>query len=197
MGLNPPPPSSTATGPGPGHNGGPTLEPGTSWRRHCWATARARLLPTLPVEVVRLRVRRAAELGLDCKTYAGVRATTGHDVVAFLFSTNALRLMAPGQALPEDRQAKLAGIAGAVRIALAQGRLLPPAVLESGAGHLDAAHPAPAALAPWAEARARLRAALGRVPADQVILVGDHGLEADWAAAARLAAYLPAPRYFG
>ena len=45
---------------GPGHNGGPSLEGGTSWRRHCWTQARERLLPTLPIEVVRLRVKRAA-----------------------------------------------------------------------------------------------------------------------------------------
>ena len=41
---------------GIGHNGGPTLEPGFGWRRHCWTAARAGLLPTLPIEVVRLRV---------------------------------------------------------------------------------------------------------------------------------------------
>ncbi len=82
-----------------GHNGGPGVEDGASWRRHCWAKARADLLPTLPIEVLRGRVRRARELGLEYKTYAGVRASTGHDVVAFLFSSNALRLSAPMPAL--------------------------------------------------------------------------------------------------
>lgn len=71
-----------------GHNGGPDLT-GLGWRTHCWRQARETLLPTLPIEVVRLRVRRAAELGLDYKTYAGIRASTGHDLVAFLFSSNA------------------------------------------------------------------------------------------------------------
>ncbi|WP_295074341.1 hypothetical protein [Tabrizicola sp.] len=42
-----------------GHNGGPSLEGGVSWRKHCWSAARERLLPTLPIEVVRLRVKRA------------------------------------------------------------------------------------------------------------------------------------------
>lgn len=41
-----------------------------------------------------------------------------------------------------------------------------------------------------------LRAALGKLPSDRVILVGDLGLERDWCAAGRLAAYLPAERYF-
>jgi|GEM_PF-3081246 len=40
-------------------------------------------------------------------------------------------------------------------------------------------------------------AALGRLPSDRVILVGDLALERDWYAAGRLAAYLPADRYFG
>lgn len=47
-----------------GHNGGPAMNPGSAWRRHCWTVAREALLPTLPVEVVRLRLRRARELGL-------------------------------------------------------------------------------------------------------------------------------------
>jgi hypothetical protein len=182
---------------GPGHNGGPTLQPGASWRRHCWGAARAALLPHLPVEVVRLRVRRARELGLDYQTYAGVRATTGHDIVAFLFSSNALRLIRPGDALPDDRRGKLAGITGCGRIALAQGRLAPDTVLRITAPLIDAAHPAPAALAPWAETRRTLRAALGQLPGDRVLLVADTALEAEWATAARLAAALPAARYFG
>ncbi len=49
--------------PGIGHNGGPTLEPGAGWRRHAWSRARADLLPTLPLEVVRLRVARARNWG--------------------------------------------------------------------------------------------------------------------------------------
>ena len=77
---------------GLGHNKGPTMEPGAGWRRYAWKRARTELLPKLPLEVVRMRVRRARELGLDYKTYAGVRATTGRDLVAFLFSSNALRL---------------------------------------------------------------------------------------------------------
>ena len=65
-----------------GHNNGPTMEPGESWRRHAWGRARARLLPVLPIEVVRLRVKRAAEIGLDYRTYASIRAASGHDVIA-------------------------------------------------------------------------------------------------------------------
>ena len=43
-----------------GYNGGPSLAGGVSWRKHCWSAARERLLPTLPIEVVRLRVKRSS-----------------------------------------------------------------------------------------------------------------------------------------
>jgi hypothetical protein len=178
-----------------GHNRGPSLEGGVSWRRHCWSAARARLLPTLPIEVVRLRVRRARELGLDYQTYAGVRAATGHDVVAFLFSSNALRVSVSRPAMPEARALKLAEVQCG-RLALAVMPLT-PGQLEAANPVLDGAHPAPYALAGFGEMRERVRAALGKVPSDQVILVGDLGLERDWCAAGRLAGYLPAERYFG
>jgi hypothetical protein len=179
------------------HNGGPTLEPGFTWRKHCWTKARADLLPHLPLEVLRTRVRRATELGLDYRTYASVRAATGHDVVAFLFSSNALGVFAPAPALPPDRAAKLATIREALRLGLASGRL-DPADLAAVASQ-DAAHPAPAALAPWSLQRQTLRAALApaRLPGDRVILVGDLALEREWCAAGGLAGYLSAERYFG
>ena len=179
-----------------GHNRGPSLDKGASWRRHCWTSARAQLLPTLPIEVVRLRVKRATELGLDYKTYAGVRATTGHDLVAFLFSSNALRLSLLMPALSANRTGKLAMVKGG-RVALTVAPLTPGLVEAANPGVLDGAYPAPYALAGFGEMRDRIRAALGKVPSDQVLLVGDLGLERDWCAAGRLAGYLPAERYFG
>ncbi len=183
---------------GIGHNRGPTLEPGFGWRRHCWQEARAALLPTLPIEVVRLRVKRAAEIGLDYRTYASIRAASGHDVVAFLFSTNALRLMPPRPALPEARRARLAAMARTGRAALAQAPLTPSAVTALAPALLDHAAAAPAPFAPWAEIRAALATALaaGGWPRAGTVLVGDTGDERDWAAAARLAFYLPAERVF-
>jgi hypothetical protein len=178
-----------------GHNGGPSLEGGVSWRRHCWVAARERLLPTLPIEVVRLRVKRAQALGLEYKTYASVRAATGHDVVAFLFSSNALRVSVLRPAMPLDRGEKLAGVACG-RLALAVSPLT-PGTLGAANPVLDGVFPAPNALAGFGEMRDRVRAALGKLPSDQVLLVGDLGLERDWCAAGRLAGYLPAERYFG
>lgn len=180
---------------GIGHNGGPETS-GLAWRSHCWRAARARLVPTLPIEVVRLRVRRAAELGLDYKTYAGIRASTGHDLVAFLFSSNALRVLRAGQPLPADRTERLSVVKDADRIGLAVMPLQAEA-LAKAAPMLSATHPAPGHLASFAVARDHIRAAIGRLPSDTVLLVGDHGLEAEWCAAGRLAGYLPAARYFG
>lgn len=177
---------------GIGHNRGPAMDEGLSWRTHCWRAARERLLPTLPIEVIRGRVRRAQELGLDYKTYASVRAATGHDVVAFLFSSNALRAR---PALPDDRVAKLQALVDCGRIALVTAPLTPDMVMQA-VTVVDAAHPAPDWLSSFGDARRMIRAAL-TVPGDRVILIGDHGLEPDWCAAGRLAGYVPAARYFG
>jgi len=179
--------------PGLGHNGGPSIQPGVAWRSHCWRVARAQLLPTLPIEVVRLRVKRARDLGLEYKTYASVRAATGHDLIAFLFSSNALRVVRGREALPLDRVAKLETL-HCERIALAVTPLTPQAILTNP--QIDAAHPAPFALAKFSEARAAIRAALGKVPGDRVLLVGDMALEQDWCAAGWLAGYLSAERFF-
>jgi len=169
-----------------GHNGGPRA--GTGWHLHCWRKARADLLPALPLEVLRLRVARARDLGLDYKTYASVRAQTGHDVVAFLFSSNALRVTAGRMA--EPRAVHLTAVQ-AGRIALAQQPLIAELNPE-----LTAIHPAPRPFATWSEARAALRAALPGLAGDRVILVGETTLEREWLAPGRLAAFLPSERYF-
>ena len=181
---------------GPGHNRGPSMEEGASWRRHCWQQARRDLLPTLPLEVVRLRVKRARDIGLDYRTYANVRASTGQDIVAFLFSSNALRLFAPKADLPADRQARLATLLDCQRIAVLRG---PLRVDQVQSPHLDGCIPSPVPLALWREMRASLRGALNarRLPAEAVLLIGDTAEERAWADAGALAGYLPAERFFG
>lgn len=176
-----------------GHNGGPSLQPGQAWRSHCWRAARAQLLPTLPIEVVRMRVSRARDLGLDYKTYASVRAATGHDLVAFLFSSNALQLRKGQAILPPDRAGKLAALA-CQRIGLATAPLRAEDMRVNP--ELDAAHDAPFALAKFGAVAGVIRAALGKVPADRVLLIGDLAVERDWCAAGRLAGYLPAEAFF-
>jgi hypothetical protein len=172
-----------------GHNKGPSMEAGASWRTHCWTTARETLLPHVPIEILRGRLKRAAELGLDYRTYAGIRATTGRDVIAVLFSSNAL--CAP--AIHRNRAEKLAGVQ-ALRIGLATPPLAPETLL---AAPLDAAYPAPRVLDSFARQRDTLRTALGNTPRDAAVLVGAYHLERDWVTAAQLGGYIDAAQYFG
>ncbi len=165
-------------------------------RLTAWRKARADLLPkTLPLEVVRRRVLRAAELGLDYKAYASIRAATGRDILALLFSTNALRMLKEAR-LPTDRAAKLDTLK-AFRLALTQGRLQPEGVARLP--QIDAAYPAPHFAQSWHVMSVHLRQALhetGQKGAATVI-IGETSFEADWCMAARAAGYIPAARYFG
>jgi hypothetical protein len=188
--------------PGPGHNRGPTMDRGEGWRRHCWTVARQELLPHLPLEVIRLRVRRARELGLDYRTYATARATGGRDIIAFLFSSNALRVIRPGDALPDDRAEKLRAIRDCSRTLLAHApldatRLATTLATDHGI-RLDGAGAAPRFAAPWRDIRAAVLAVLApaRLPAGGVMLIGDTAAEREWCEAAQLGGYLPADRYF-
>lgn len=185
-----------------GHNGGPSMEPGTGWRRHCWRTAREALLPRLPIEVVRLRVKRAAAIGLDYRTYAGVRAATGEDVVALLFSSNALRILREGEALEAARRAKLIETKDVGRVVAAQPPLRPERLRVALAGQgveFHHAAAAPPVTRTWGELRAEVLAMLkpGRFPADRVLLIGETACEREWLGAARLAGFLTSEQYFG
>ena len=187
---------------GIGHNGGPALAPAPGWQRHCWRRARADLLPVLPVEVIRNRVRRAAELGIDYRAYASIRAASGHDVVAFLFSSNALRIHRLQDGLDPNRADRLAAQIGTGRL-LAAHPPLPPAAL---ADRLDRDHRiaflasdrAPGLTDGWGATRAALGGLLAAagVPARSVVIVGATALERDWRAAARVAGYIDEARFF-
>ena len=178
-----------------GHNDGPTMDTGGGWRRYAWKRARADLLPKMPIEVVRRRVRRARELGLDYKAYAGIRATTGRDVVALLFSDNALRLMRDAR-MPSDRAAVLETVRQAERMTLVHPPFGPDIVLAQNAA-LDRAGDAPGLAAPWRDVRAEVLKITSGMPSDGVVVIGETWLEREWCEAARLAGYLSADRYFG
>lgn len=166
---------------------------GGGWKTHCWRVARENLLPSLPIEVLRLRVNRAKALGLPYKTYAGIRAQTGHDVVAFLFSSNGLGVTALRPALAAEVVEKLVTVQ-AHRIGLATAPLSPSVLALNDC--LDVAHSAPYALASFRQTAKDVRAALGQIPADRVVLVGAGALERDWVAAGRLAGWVAASHYF-
>ena len=172
---------------------------GLGFRTHAWRRARRALLPTLPLEVVRLRMARARALGLDYRTYAAVRAGAGCDVTAFLFSSNALRLFPASPDLPPDRWARLSGVRAARM--LAAHAPLPPgecARRASAGGVAFAAHGrAPSFTDAPRDVRLALEAILGAagLPRSGVLVVGDTALERSWSPTARLAGYLPAERW--
>lgn len=178
---------------GLGHNNGPTLEGGYTWRKHAWGKARASLLPKLPLEVVRLRVKRAQALGLPYKTYAGIRAATGHDLVGFLFSTNALGAVRPGAAVPVAVSEKLVGLEQATRVALVH-----KGIDVSRVDGLDRFEDAPAPHLSWSMMRDRMKAIAVSAghPADRWLLVGETMFERDWSAAAQTAGFLRGADYF-
>jgi len=184
---------------GPGHNNGPALDAGVAWRKHCWTKARKDLIPHLPIEILRNRVRRAQEIGLDYKTYASVRASTGRDVVGFLFSSNALRLIKGQTQIPLAQVEKLKDIVECDRLGFINKQLSTINILKSNdAGTLDGAYPAPSPFDNWPTCRKAVQDALldRRLPADGVLLVGDTALEREWSTAGKLAGYLSADRYF-
>lgn len=182
-----------------GHNNGPTMEPGQAWRTHCWSKARQDLLPTLPLEIVRLRVKRAQELGLQYRTYATVRAITGRDIVGFLFSSNALGMHRAATPPSPAIATHLSAIQSCQRLAAAHRPLTPEAVLGalSDAGvTFDGAMVAPHLSQSWRETGDALRGAIGALHPASVLVVGETPLERQWAEAGRLAGYVQTQDYF-
>ena len=182
-----------------GHNNGPTMEPGYGWRKHSWAKARADLLPTLPIEVLRTRVRRAKALGLPYKTYASVRAASGHDVVGFLFSNNALRAIRNVESLPADRLEKLSNCA-ATFAALVHRPLDPEALALrfQDQGVTIFTDRAPHFADRWSDIASAVAAPLRRagLPRDGVLVVGNTTFEQEWSQAGRLAGFISADQFF-
>ncbi len=185
---------------GIGHNGGPTMERGQTWRTYQWRQAQKAMMPkTIPLMVVKMRLKRAAELGMDYKAYAAIRQASGRDICGFLFSSNALRILGAGSArMPADRSEKLAAVKDAGRFALVHLPFKPEDVL-AAEETIDAATRAPDLRMPWGQMRAHLTGFVRerRLVGDQVVVVGDTALEAEWTAAVRAAGYVSAERYFG
>ena len=184
---------------GIGHNGGPTIEPGYGFRKMAWGKARKSLLKTLPIEILRVRVARAKRLGIDYSTYASIRAASGHDVVAFLFSGNALEMTPRRIALPAPVAERLKGLEdAAARLAAVYAPAHPLAVLSANPGLIDHAAPAPGFTESWSDMRQRITGLVrdSGLPSDGVVLVSATAVERDWCAAGKLAGVIPAERFF-
>ncbi|WP_420396939.1 hypothetical protein [Nioella sp.] len=184
---------------GIGHNGGPAMEPGFGFRKLAWGKARKSLLKTLPIEIVRVRVARAKRLGIDYTTYASIRAASGHDVVAFLFSGNALEMTPRRLTLPDHVTERLGGLGGAAdRLAAIYAPAHPHALLSANPGLLDHSAPAPRFTESWSAMRDRIQGMVRErgLPADGVVLVSATAVEREWCAAGKLAGAIPADRFF-
>ena len=185
--------------PGLGHNGGPTMEPGARWRRHCWTRARAELLPRMPLEIVRRRMRRARQLGLPFATYNRVRQTTGQDVVALLFSSNALVAIPPG-GVEEARARKLRELQRCGRLVAVHPPGTPDAMSRVMAIHEVSvqAFKAPGLGRSWSETRDVLKGQLkaAGLPGDQVLIIGETVLEQAWTKAGGFAGFFNGGQYF-
>lgn len=179
---------------GIGHNSGKVDEPGKAWRTYAWRKARQELMPKLPIEVIRLRVKRAKELGLPYKTYAGLRAASGDDLIGFMFSSNALDVLKRGDDVPAAKANKLGALVGAKTVCLthapvASHQVSPPA---------DVAASAPRPLASWADHRMVLKDVFvqSRMTASRIVLISDQSIETEWVSAGRMAGSISTEVFF-
>jgi hypothetical protein len=176
------------------------MEKGQKWRSFQWQKARDAAMPkAVPLMVVKMHVARARALGLDYPTYAAVRKASGRDIMGLLFSSNALRVVRAGNPkMPVAQEEVLSAVQGAKRLALVHAPLNAGEIMRANAG-LDAVGVAPKFTQSWGEMRDHLGGFIGgqKLAKDQVLIIGDTGLERDWTAAAQAAGYIEAARYFG
>ncbi|MEM8792887.1 MAG: hypothetical protein AAGE80_14800 [Pseudomonadota bacterium] len=188
--------------PGLGHNQGPPLERGRSFRKFAWGKARAELMPKLPLEVLKRRVVRAKELGLAYPQYASILLGTGRDVVAFLFTSDAIGLRVEREMrLSGEAVQKLPGIGGDRLLFVPRGINVQAVRAELSARHgieIAGAATEPGGQAGFREGGREIRALLDplKLPSDTVVMIGTEPRERDWAEAARLAKFLPSEAYF-
>lgn len=187
-----------------GHNKGPAFDPGASWRRHCWQRARTDLLGAkVPIEIVRLRVKRAKVLGLTYPQYASVLLGSGRDITGFLFTVNGLQLkLARRLDLPDYVKVKLSDVQDCSLVSLAPGgedASLFEAELSQVSGVAFQAHLSePSPRAAWSSKRRLIQASLKpmNLPPKSVVMIGDGRLEQDWSVAGKLAKFFSHNEYF-
>ncbi len=199
-----------------GHNGGPPLDTASSWNGFCWRKAVRRARATPAREVLAIRTRRAAALGLDCATYASILADCGATPATLVFAITrdwvlhdpfgpsvtadgALRVTAPALrrltalTVPAVVAVTLTPAGGPTGEALARAI---PAAAATGGWRLDG-HGVPPAGGPGEIARwlVGLLSDAG-LSARTALLIGDPDHHTEIATRARLAGVLSAARYF-
>ncbi|WP_421749495.1 hypothetical protein [Cognatishimia sp.] len=152
---------------------------------------------TIPLSIVRMRMARAKELGMDYKTYAKVRQASGQDILALMFSSNALRIVGSGAKMPAAEDAALQSVRNAKKLSLVYPPNTPQSVLRENIP-LDAADIAPYFTDSWSIMRQKVSRLIHeqRVPSGSVLVIGDAPLEHEWPVAAKAAGYLTSAEYF-
>lgn len=197
---------------GIGHNNGPPMA--TRWGLHCWKRAHARAWQAPAPEVVKLRLRRAGELGLGYRQLASVVMESGQAPAAIVFALDGTLVDAtlvgatPVDATPAGFGRPLAGVVEKL-CALARPKLFVIADGRGAGGRADALVAALRAggvgileVAAAADEAGRAAAVLAllsrhRVSPKATILVGSSEADRAVATRARLAAYVTAAAYFG
>ncbi len=186
---------------GIGHNSGQEL--GRGWQRYSWKRARRDLVgATVPVEVVRTRIRRARELGLEYPQYASILMGSGRDIVGFLFTVDGLQLRLQRRLDMPDRVRDKLQVVRSKLISFAPSGENPDAFRQelndvSGVAFAAAA-PELADETSWSAARQAVRAALDplELPGSAVVLIGAKDSDAQMVVAGKMAKFIPTDAYF-
>jgi hypothetical protein len=190
------------TTPGIGHNSNTAM--GLGFRKYAWKRARKNLIGArVPLEIVRIRVRRAQELGLAYPQYASILLGSGRDITGFLFTVGGLQLRLRRELeMSSEVRAHLIALRRVERLALSPAGECPEAFRQEleavSSAPIAAAAPEPDKAGHWGAARDAVLAALRplKLPRDSVVMIGDGKAEDGWATAALLAGFIESNQFF-
>lgn len=175
------------------HDRVPSLQ-GSGFRAHCRDLAR-RELPgvRLSVEVVRMQVRRARDIGRSDRTCAGVRATAGRDPAAFFCCQDGIGVFRTLRQPVPDVLARIAASAARPYPGCASG--VAPDEAGRRIGALSAR-----ALARFGTGRPAMRnktwLRAQKPPADTVLMIGETGHQREMMTAGGLAGFVTGRQFF-
>lgn len=187
---------------GIGHNNGPPMA--TRWGKYTWRRAHAKAWETPSPEVVKLRQRRAAELGLTYRQIASIAMELGRTPSAVVFRLDDLLVAGANRGTPDLRPeafARLRMLARPRLFVVADTPIAAEAAEAAVAMIVDAAE---VVIAGWAAAASpgeigrtavELLARFGVAPSS-ALLVTSTAAGGDAAERARFAAVLRADDYF-
>lgn len=185
-----------------GHNRGPALDGPSRLAVHAWTRAATQRRRPSGI-ALRMRLSRAAELGLSGADYLAIHDFCGRDIAALAFTPAALRLhLGRRLSMPGPVRNRLAALRHVKLLCFAPpGEPAEPfrqELSEAAGVAFSASAPFPERCLPWPEARAATRALLDpdRLTGAAVLLIGAGDIEEQLYSAGRLGALLPPELYF-